>query len=907
MLPDVPDVANIQPSSEVPDIANLPDIPHPSAKLDIRDNPELTGAHYSTEMPGLELADQQAWKRALAQHHCVHCGSELGRAWREKDGPFCCRGCRAVYGLIHQAGLQRYYDLRQGRHSPPAVLRPDTFAWLDRILDQETSACVDKNGQNTRIVQLTLDIQGVHCAACVWLLEELYRRMPGGLDLRINPSLGKVDLTWDLARGNLKDYLSEVEAFGYRFGPSRKQAPTRSRDLLVRLAICVAIALNVMMFSVSFYLGLAASGGALYTFFGQVSLVLATISVMVGGPVFLKGAMAGLRRRMAHLDLPISLGMILAYLGSVYGYFTIGPDAAYFDSLTIFVALMLVGRWAQEHILERNRNALLACTGAENFTAKRRQGSHLVAISAPEIERGDELWIAPGDLVPVAGILLRRAASVSLDWITGESDPFAYQVGDSLPAGAFNAGQIGFTITATEDFSESRLQELLRAGPGAAGSRASTHPRWWSRISSIYVLAVLALATTGFLIWMSRDTHRALEVTVAILVVTCPCALGLAVPLARELIHFALRRRGVFLRTATFLEKALAVRKILLDKTGTLTLGRLVLTTESGQALGLLSSTHRTLLRNMTARSNHPVSRALLAALGKDGEQPAAPAGAAKPLPAGSDQPAVTVATAAKPSLPPAGFDPSLEEVSEHPGQGLAWSQGGRCYRLGRQEFALAAETRASGNQSACSSSADRATYFSVDGQVLAAFRFAEEFKADASDEVNRLQQAGCEVFLLSGDDQSKVTAAAVTLGIPPSHAVGSLTPEAKAEQVAQLDRADTLMVGDGLNDSLSFAAAFCCATPAVDRPVLPGKADFYFLGDGIAAIGRALVAARRLRQVVRDNLILAGVYNLAAVGLCLAGWVTPVVAAILMPLSSVAVVSLTAFRLSGRRLKWLS
>ncbi len=826
--------------------------------------------------------DQEAWDHALDQRICLHCGSELGRSWRTAEGPFCCRGCRSVHGLIHQRGLQRYYDLRMGHQAPPAVLRPESFAWLDRVLAETPPL---SSAASSSFWRLSLDIQGVHCTACVWLLEELYRRTQGGLEIRINPSLGKVDLIWDPRQGDLKNYLAEVEKFGYRFGPSRKEATARSRGLLTRMAICIAVALNVMMFSISYYLGLAPVDGTLYDFFGQLSLVLATVSILVGGSIFFRGAVAGLRRRMAHLDLPISLGILLAYTGSVVGYFTKGPAAAYFDSLTAFVALMLVGRWAREHILERNRNALLASVGVEGMTAKRRQDGDLVPIAATEIRQGDELWIAPGDLIPVAGYVLRKSAEVALDWITGESGLAVYEPGDTVPAGACNAGREGFAVAAREDFGDSRVQELWRTIPGKsanANTGATPKLRWWSRVSTAYVMAVLLLASAGFLAWVGRDAPRALEVAVAVLVVTCPCALGLGIPLAEELIHSALRRRGIFLRSGHFLEKALAVRKIILDKTGTLTLGHLSLTPASRRALEQLSSRDRGRLRNMVVRSNHPVCRALAAAFGDD----------ATSLLDGDAPPG---------NLPPVRFDPSIENVIEHAGRGLQWHDGERTYRLGRKNFALPNEPDSS------TATETSVTHFSVDGQSLAVLSFAEEFKADAADEVSGLQSLGFEIHLLSGDSPAKVVSAATNLGIPAVRAAGGLTPEVKATRVRQLDNDDTLMVGDGLNDSPSFAAAFCAATPAVDLPVLPGKADFYFLGDGIAALRRALAAAVHLHRVVRDNLIIAVFYNLAAVGLCLSGVVSPVVAAILMPLSSIFVVSLTTYRLSGRRLAWIS
>ena len=628
------------------------------------------------------------------------------------------------------------------------------------------------------------------------------------------------------------------------------------------MAISIAMAMNVMMFSLSFYFGLAE--GALYMFFGWLSLGMATVSLLAGGGVFLKGAAAGLRRRVLHLDVPISLGMVLAYAGSTYGFLTGGPDNAYFDSLTIFIALMLVGRWAQEHILERNRNSLLESSGAENLTVKRMKDGELKAVAATEIVQGDELWVAPGDLLPVEGILMRRATEVSLDWITGESDRIAFKPGDKIAAGAFNASNHGFAVTAVEGFEDSRLQDLLRSTTVAD---EEFRPQWWHKVSSWYVSAVLGAAVTGFALWAGRDVTMALKVTIAVLVVTCPCALGLATPLAEELILFALRRRGVFIRKQSFMEKALSVRQILLDKTGTLTMGQLALDEESLNILAGLTADQRVVLRHMTARSNHPVSMCLAAALA---ELPGTKRAGTR------------------------GFGASGEQLAEIPGAGLELKVPSGVWRLGRADFALDEETT------------DKATVFSVDHRPVASFDLHEDFKADAAGEVARLREAGYEIYLLSGDTQAKVDAAAGALNIPADRSFGGLTPEAKAARVRQLDRKDTLMVGDGLNDSPSFEVAYCAATPAVDRPVLPGKADFFFLGDGIAAIGRSLTAARRLRRVVRDNLILAVLYNVVAVGLCLAGLVTPVVAAILMPLSSVSVVTLTAVRLSGGKPEWI-
>jgi len=788
---------------------------------------------------------------------CIHCGLDLDKTHDPAAGPFCCQGCRIVYDLINETGLERFYDLRCDTIAPPADLRPDNLAWLEMMLADPDVAMGDG------VVRLRLDLQGVHCAACVWLLEQLFARHAAGRALTINPALGTVDLVWDTTGGELSLYLAEAERFGYRFGPPRKSRHRASRSLQIRMGITIAVALNVMMYSLGYYFGLSPEeSGPAYVLFGRLGLVLTGLVVAIGGWPFISAAWHGLRRGVVHLDLPIALGMLLGYGGSVVAYLSEGPEAAYFDTISIFVALMLVGRWLQEWVLEKNRNTLLESGGIADLYARRFRDGEFEATPAVRIVTGDELWIAPGDLMPVDGVLLQREALISLDWITGESETRTRAPGDKVPAGAFNAGEYGFRTAVIENFSDSRLHDLLRVG----GGEREVGRNWWHRVSTIYVIAVITLAVVGFAVWSPTDSRKAIEVSVAILVVTCPCALGLAVPLARELVHVALRRHGVLLRSSHFLDKALQVRKILFDKTGTLTRGRLTLDERSRRDLPALSDADRAVLWNMSSRSNHPVSRCVAEALVE---------------------------------MQGVDHDPLADEVREISGLGLVWTNERGEWRLGKSDFAV---PDGSGEQPEPGSS-----LFSLDGNRILAISCIEDLKHDAADEVARLLDSGYDVHLLSGDAPERVERIAVRLGLSPDQLRGGLTPEAKAAVVEDLDDSDTLMVGDGLNDSPSFDRAWCAATPAIDRAVLPHKADFYYLGDGVSAVRRALAAALRLRAVQRGNLVFATIYNLGAVGLCLGGLVTPVVAAVLMPLSSVTVVSLTILRLSRGRSAWMS
>jgi Cu2+-exporting ATPase len=783
---------------------------------------------------------------------CRHCGLPIPRERRRRADPFCCTGCHTVHDLIRGSGLERFYHLRRGAIAPPAGDRTDSFAWVERLTAGDGP---------TGVRGLALDVQGVHCAACVWLLQELFTRTPGAVHLRVNPAAGTAEVTWSPAAGDLRAFLAEALRFGYRFGPARKQPAAKSRALLLRLGISAAAAMNVMMFSLSYYFGLSPEDGVVFPYFGWLNLALGTVAVAAAGPVFFRGAWLGLRRGIAHLDLPISLGILLAWGGSVWAHFARGPRAAYFDSLAAFVTLMLLGRWLQERVLERNRRALLAAGGAEALSARRLRDGRLEPVSASELRHGDEVWVVPGDLVPLDGRLLERPGVVSLDWIDGESRPRPVEAGDTIRAGSFNAGDSALRVTALQDFGDSRLVGLLAMAPEPDEARRSG--RWWHRVSTAYVAVVLILAAMGFAAWWPAGAERALQVTVSILVVTCPCALGLATPLAHEMVHAALRRRGVFVRSATYSDRALSVRKILFDKTGTLTHGGARVGDEGRRAIRSLSHDARRALYNLAVRSNHPVSVAVAAAVAEDG---------APELLRGAD-------------------------VREWPGLGLEWADGARVWRLGRRDFAVggAGDGAAAGTEAV----------FSADGRPLAAIPWGEALRDDAREEIAALTGRGLEVHLLSGDAPDRVEAAARELGIPAERARARLSPEDKAARVAELDDRDTLMIGDGLNDAPSLTAAWTSATPAVDHASLPARADFYFLGGGLGAVRAALLLPRALRTVVRDNLVVAVAYNAAVLALCFAGLATPVHAAVLMPLSSAAVVTLTAWRLSERRLAW--
>ncbi|MEZ4268146.1 MAG: heavy metal translocating P-type ATPase metal-binding domain-containing protein [Myxococcota bacterium] len=779
---------------------------------------------------------------------CPHCGLEV--AEDAASAPFCCGGCRAANALLEGAGLGRYYALRQGPGLPVGDGPPSEFGWLDELLQSARACAPDSGCASGAAVTLHLDVQGIHCAACVWLIQTLFRRRAGGVHIALDPGLGKLSLTFDDTAFSVRDFLMEIERFGYRTAPARRGGERVADDLLLRLGVCVAIAMNAMMLSLAFYLGLSdTSDPDRHALFGLVGFALATLSVLVGGPVFFRGAIQGLRRRVLHLDLPIALGVGLAWAGMAWSLYRGRTDAAWFDTLSVFVALMLLGRWLQRRIVERNRQMLLADPGIDGLRVRRVSAdSQLTVIPAAAIHTDDTLLIAPGELLPVAARLESSEAALSLAWITGEADPQHVAKGARLPAGAHNHGGQAIYARALEPFDASSLRALM--SPAAAAGPAAG---FWHRVSVVWVVGVLAAATAGFLLWLPTGADAALNVAVAILVVTCPCAVGLATPLAGEIAFARLARRGLFFRREGVLDRLATVRRVVFDKTGTLTRGTLRLANPA--AIDALSPRDRDTLYQLVARSAHPRSRAILDAFGL----------------------ATTAASVPAPHAPPA-LDTGLL-VHEVPGRGLSMVRRSHRYTLGKPPGAASPRSTVA---------------FARDGVVLAELHLEEVLRHDARREVDHLRGLGIQTWIASGDDPARVAAVARTLGVAPERAIGGLNPEAKAALVRRIDAQDTLFIGDGINDGPALDAAWVSATPAIDRPSLPARCDVFVVGSGTGALAAALDVARSVRRVTHRNLAIAAAYNLGGVALAMAGVLTPLVCAIAMPASSLVVIGLT-------------
>lgn len=735
--------------------------------------------------------------------------------------------------LIHEEGLENYYAIKDAITAPAdgALRAEDDFGWL-----ADAARAAEAATPTGRAAVLELGVQGVSCAACVWLIERLHRRRAGSGDIEVSAETGRVRLRWSLGEFDAVDFARELRRFGYSLGPTGAsdgeagERETESRALARKTGLAAALAMNTMLFTFPAYFGMSPDF-EYARLFDTLAMAFATLTVLACGGYFLGRAARALRERIAHLDLPIALGICGAYAGSVYGWLTDNPQCQYFDFVSGFITLMLLGRWAQVVAVERNRRRLLREQPAAAKVRVWRSDGWSVAAPETLLVR-ERFRVAAGAIVPVKSRLEQAEAEFALAWITGEAEPQRFRSGQRVPAGASLLGRSEVELTAMEGWAGSLLAELLRPV-----ERAPERARLIERVVKGYLIGILgaAFAAGCWWTWRTGDAAATGAVVISILVVSCPCALGLAFPLAEEIATVRLRRRGVFLRAGDLWSRLSRVKWVAFDKTGTLTGDTPTLL--APEALDRLSDVARSALLALVRENPHPVGRALHEAL-----------------------------------LLRSTDEPLAGEVTEEIGQGV---------RLGPWALTRAREAGAD-------------TVFTHAGRVEARFAFAEQARGDARTELAALRQRGLKLAILSGDRCEKVAALAVELELAADLAAGELDPRGKAEWLRARDGGEAaLMLGDGANDSLAFDAALCRGTPAVHRSVLAAKADFYYFGRGISGV-RALLEANDARRSTQAALLVFMVaYNLTAVGMAASGHMNPLFAAVLMPLSSLATLAI--------------
>lgn len=699
---------------------------------------------------------------------------------------------------------------------------------------------------------LNMLVDGMHCPSCVAVIEGALKKQDAVMTARLNLSSKRLRVAWK-GKVDLADtWMSLVNGMGYRAVPfdiaTAETSEKKEEKLLLRcMAFSGFASGNLMLFSVPLWSSDPVQmGEATRSFFHWIQAIIAIPAIAYGGIPFYRSAWAALKIRTTNMDVPISVAVILATVMSVYETATYGQHS-YFDSAVMLLFFLLIGRYLEARARGRARSAahdlLQMMTGVATVIEK---GNHRT-LSVSEIKEGMTLLVAPGEKIGADGKVLAGASELDTSLLTGETIPRRVQAGDVVFAGTINLGQ-PLTVRVTTAHQRSLIAEIVKLMENAEQSQAR-YVTLADRISGWYTPAVHALAAATFVGWFfigNVEWQLALLYAATVLIITCPCALGLAVPVVQVMASSKLMRQGILLKSGSALERLATVTHAVFDKTGTLTLGRPVLTSQqSPQDLQLAAS--------LAVHSRHPLSQALVRAH----------QGALLPV-----------------------------ETREIHGSGLEATYHGKRLRLGKRSWCTAR---------ADDTDAMLELWLSCEGQNPVRFTFADMLRADAKQIIFTLETAGIHTSLLSGDRHEITTKTAHDVGIPDYQ--GTLTPVQKTERINALKAsgARVLMVGDGLNDAPSLSSASVSMSPTSAMDITQNAADIVFQGDVLAPVLTAWRTARFSQALVRQNFMLALGYNLIAVPLAVAGYVTPLIAAIAMSSSSLLVIA-NALRLNWHR-----
>lgn len=787
---------------------------------------------------------------------CTHCGTPF----TPKEGEaYCCHGCHYVAQLLEDNDLTRFYELKGSAAVPPVgskAFREVETATLEAVL-RETEAHSEKP-----VVSAKFGVEGISCIGCVWLIEAIFKRQEGAAAARIDARSGMVELAWQRGHFDLPEFARAIQQIGYRLSLYQKDghAKRESRQITYRLGLCGFFLLNTMLFTLPGYLGMG-GGFFLAPLFQLLGALFATLSLAVGGSYFIQRAWQAARHKVLHIDFPIATGLLVAYFGSLIGWATGYINLIYFDFVATFVFLMLVGRWLQEVALEKNRSHLQRQqAGPREVTVI--GGAQDGQITAPEnVTEGLEYSVAPGEINPVAADPLDASGTISLEWINGEAEPVVWPQERTTPAGAINVGMKSLRFRARESWADSLLAKLLER------PEDSFQEKRLQNVLKYYIAAVLAVGFLGGMAWLATtgDTLKSAQVLISVLIVSCPCALGVALPMCDEFATARLRRAGLFIKNAQIWERMRRIRTVVFDKTGTLTMD--VPRLKNPAAVRELDPLAAQALHHLVEHNPHPVARSLREAL--LAEHPG------------------LIRNRQIADAKQANWQDACSAVEESIGQGVSWTdEGGNEWSLGKVGWKSP-------------DTSDAQTLLCQNGLIVAEFDFAEDVRDDAREAIDHFRHQNLDTTILSGDAEARVAHIARQLGLKPEATQAGCTPQDKANWIETHAKGRALMIGDGANDSLAFDAAICRGTPVVDKSILEASADFFFFGRSLRCLPELFQTARRRRQTVAVIFTAAVAYNLAAVGLCLAGMMHPLLAAIVMPLSSVATLAIAWVGLS--------
>jgi Cu2+-exporting ATPase len=764
----------------------------------------------------------------------------------------CCAGCQAVTESILGAGLEAFY--RNRAEAGGAGVEAAPLAELEIYDRPEVQASfVEPGPEGSR--EATLIVEGITCAACVWLNEQHLQRLPGVLRADVNYTTRRARVRWDPSQVRLSTILQAIQDIGYRAAPHDSAAAEllekrERRTALWRLFVAAFGMMQVMMYAYPAYIaGEGDMAADIASLLRWASLVLTLPVVLYSAQPFFLGAWRDLRVRRLGMDVPVALGVAAAFAGSCHATWT-GAGEVYFDSVTMFVFFLLAGRWLEQSARGRAGEALRHLLRAMPARANRLTGwpggRETEIVPGLALRPGDHVLVRPGDAFPADGTVVDGETRVDESVLTGESLPQARRPGAAVTGGTTNVSN-PVVVRVEQTGAATRLSAIVRLVETAQRDR----PRLMQladRYAGTFVAAVLLVALAAAGAWWFIDPDRALVVAVAVLVVTCPCALSLAMPAALTVAIGALARMGLVVTRSRAIETATRITHVVLDKTGTLTAGMFQVTGVTPLGGHSRDDVCR-IAAALAAGTDHPVARALRIGIDRA---------------------------------------PDATGLRHHPGAGVEAAVGDAWYRLGSRRFLEQAGVQLPELQGTSSSTE---VWLADAHGPLARFELGDQLRADAAQTVRAFRDMGWVVVLASGDRPEAVEAVAQQCGIAQWHA--ACTPEDKHRLVAalQADGAVVCMVGDGVNDAPVIAQADVSVAMAGGAVLAQQAADLVLTGDRLGALPAGFSHAARTMRIVRQNLSWAFAYNLLAVPLAALGFVSPWAAGLGMAASSVMVV----------------
>ncbi len=817
--------------------------------------------------PSAFLSSISSGQEPSEQADCFHCGlpatgrSACSGAIAGTLRGFCCTGCLTVCEAIHASGLDDFYRRVAERESslgPPPAAPTDMDQYdLDEVQADFVRPLADGRKQ------ADLMVEGIHCASCVWLIERCLTHLTGVVSAEVNMVHHRLTVRWEPERITLTDIMRRLATVGYAAVPFDLEAAEgamkqRNRKLLFRLALAGFGVLNIMWISIALYAGSFSGIDSAYQYFFQwVSFAIATPVLCYSGGPFLSAAGRALMVRRVTMDLPIAIGAT-----ATYGYSTwqlmnrSGP--VYFDTVVTFLFIILIGRYLEAMAKRNASSATLRLMELQPRMATRLTEQGEERTSVRKLAVGDRLLIRPGDKIPADGYVLSGDSHVDESMLTGESKAVHKRTGERVSAGTVN-GERPLTVAVEQVGKGTVLARIIHLVETAQGSKARVQ-RLADMIVPWFVAATLILAAITFAYWARHDVGTALLAATAVLIITCPCALGLAAPMAIAVGTGVAARNGVLVRNGTALEGLADITHVVLDKTGTLTEGRMHIADVTPCGDGIGPDALLELAASVERHFSHPLSHAIVAE---------------------SERRALALR--------------DCTELRPVPGMGVGAQLAGASVWVGNRQLMACHGIDVPGELGErcdnIESAMGIAVLVAVDGRLTGLLHVEDRLRDGARALLDSLRASGLGLTLLTGDSQLAAHHLSNRLG--EMHVVAEVLPEDKAEQISRLQRRGerVLMIGDGVNDAPALALADVSIAMGTGTDVSMECSDVVLMGGDLTRIPYAISLARRTVRTIRQNLALSLAYNILLVPTAMAAWVTPVFAAVAMPISSLLVI----------------